>query len=263
VEKLVEASGTEDPCNVQALAAGALCIFGGHKALTFKRHPGSGKVGDGEGAADSGVVVGGASHSCAGLLSAPKEGPGLALTLGPMLGLDATHTVIGPVIIGRNALRRINALASLSGGCEPRKSLAVFHAAKEHFDAEGDAAIVKTSNQVGGASVHVDHPFLLLGVGSGAADKPFSLEEPKEAPASEVIDIIELELNVRDVEIQELRAMAFNRERAQGVSAVELDLSRIQGQLTGFENLDTASGHQRDWQHERARHLQRILSKLM
>merc|ERR1711974_374684 len=92
-------------------------------------------------------------------------------------------------------------------------------------------------------------------------EQPFSLEGSGKAPVLETLDVIELELNGRDTEIQELKAMPFNRERAEGVAAIEEALTSVQGRLSGFSDLDEALSHQRCWQQERASHLKRILQK--
>merc|ERR1711865_147911 len=102
------------------------------------------------------------------------------------------------------------------------------------------------------------HPSLLLEPAVGIPDERFCLEKSAESTDGEVLDMIELDLNSRDTEIQDLKAMAFNRERAEGVAAIENALDVAQERLKNFADLEEALSHQRDWQSERARHLQRI-----
>ncbi|CAE7180078.1 unnamed protein product, partial [Symbiodinium microadriaticum] len=59
-------------------------------------------------------------HSCAGLLTAPRSGGGLALTLAAQPALDSTHRVLGPVLTGRRCFRRLEAMAPLSLEAHPR-----------------------------------------------------------------------------------------------------------------------------------------------
>ncbi|CAE7207589.1 unnamed protein product [Symbiodinium necroappetens] len=59
-------------------------------------------------------------HSCAGLLTAPRSGGGLALTLAAQPALDSTHRVLGPVLMGRRCFRRLEAMAPLSLEAHPR-----------------------------------------------------------------------------------------------------------------------------------------------
>merc|ERR1712129_180763 len=126
------------------------------------------------------------------------------------------------------------------------------------------SAINGDDKQVDGESSDLlEHPFLLLRRATAAMqEQPFCLDKSGQPPLSEILDDIELELNGRDEEVQELKAMAFTRVRAEGVAAIELALHSVQGRLSGFTDLETALSHQCEWQQERARHLQRILQKL-
>jgi hypothetical protein len=170
----------------------------------------------------------------------------------------------------------IEALAPLSGNFEPRQTLALRTASrdkqpesangvvKEATEAETEKAPDSNTQQANGSGSSIlEHPFLLLQQTASAVEsRPFSSESSAESLVAEALDLIELELTGRDTEIQELKAMPFNRERAEGVSAIELALTDVQGRMASFSDLDQASSHQCDWQQERARHLLRILQKL-
>merc|ERR1712146_574561 len=122
-------------------------------------------------------------------------------------------------------------MASLSGTFEPRQPLSLRTVSREkqsgalNGNSKGEASAagggnVNGNDKVDGDVVILDHPFLLLRQTAIAVeDRPFSLEKSADLPASEVLDLIELELNGRDAEVQELKAMAFSRERAEGVAA--------------------------------------------
>ncbi|CAJ1361742.1 unnamed protein product [Effrenium voratum] len=161
-------------------------------------------------------------HGCAGLLTAPRQGPGLALTLSAQPGLDSSHRVLGPVLSGRRCFRRLEALVPLSHEAHPRVPI-FFQLPKLEEEAK---------------------PQLRLEPYKDSAAQPFA-EDPEEAalPPEELLDLADVELNGRDVEVADLKQSTFSRERQQGVDKVEEALTKLLQRLEGLENLDeTLSG---------------------
>mmetsp|Transcript_46888 Transcript_46888/g.121398 ORF Transcript_46888/g.121398 Transcript_46888/m.121398 type:complete len:478 (+) Transcript_46888:52-1485(+) len=301
-EKRLTACVPPEGGEIEAILLNTICVFGGHGGvppevaraakLGLKAPPAAdgdnaeAKAASGNGAAqdsngnakDSGAATR-TPHAVAGLLSAPREGPGLVLTLGPCPALDATHVVIGPVLAGRPAFARLRALAPLSGEPKPRVQLALRATpSPEAMEAAGpQGAAVKPEGDgsmaaaVGLGGARRPHPVLLLEEPQEAQGAvPFACDKPE---AKEDLDCIALELDGRDLEIQELRALSFSRERQNGVMAVEDSIRAVEAQLgtdppkvaaEGTEEAaaEAAAGHQRLWLRERCNHLLRVLKKL-
>lgn len=327
IEQRLAACAPPDGSTIEAIAAGAHCTFAGHPSgvPVVKRRQSDGKVGDGEdldgnsdgskaevaagdgediesnaGAIKEGAAAGsssgsaGAEHCRAGLLSAPREGSGLLLTLGPQPKLDATHSVLGHLLLGKRAVRLLEALAPLSGGFGPRLPLTmrivgpstqsggpgvvqVSSSSAENGSAAGTAADATgngkeedekadaplSNGSSKGAHAVIEHGFLLVEpVSAEGHSQPFSLEAVSRASVAEELEIAELAINGRDAEIAEMKGMPFNRERAEGVAAVEGALKNLKSRFDEFSDLEQALSHQSHWLQERVSHLLRILQKL-
>ncbi|CAE7227068.1 unnamed protein product, partial [Symbiodinium pilosum] len=162
-------------------------------------------------------------HSCVGLLTAPRSGPGLAVTLGPQPALDATHRVLGPILVGRRCFRRIEAVAPLSLEAIPR--VPVF------------LQLPKMEEEIPGAPP----PPVRVEPYPESAAETFAEDPEKEGATlspEEVIDLADVELSSRDVEVAELKLATFSRERQQGVDKVEQALDSMLQRLAALEDLD-------------------------
>lgn len=276
---------------VEALAAGAFCAFGGYasppplptpaakvraaRAAVAASAPNGTTPHKGE-EADAARAAPPCQHHCAGLLSVPREGDvGLLLTLGPMPHLDATHRVLGSVVAGRGALRRLEALAALSGDAldkpsVPRQVVAI----RAGGPGEAEAGTGKGAAPAAGGSAPAP-----AAPGSGplvepaaecegadtkvfAREKAYSDEKEDAFALAEELDIAELELAGRDLEVSDLNQQAFSRERQGGVIAVKTALLAVQERLKDLEGGDEALAGQSMWLQERASHLLRIIEKL-
>jgi len=243
-----------------------MCVFAGHTA------PKQAKVASDsceDGANTNGQAVAGsghiAKHGCAGLLSAPRYGKGLVLTLGPQPRLDTTHELLGRILAGRRAMRRLQALAPCSGGPQPRLLLTLLACAPPNNGA-GEAVVGSTRAESNASRPVLPHPTLRLEPAK-PSDRdclPFSWEdEPASGPPpAELLEVAELEINGRDLELAELKQEQFSRERQAGVAAMEVSLAAIVERMERLGNLDETLAGQRSWQQERASHLLRILKKL-
>lgn len=268
-----------DGAGVEAAVSSGFCTFGGHGALPSIAQGSSGEI--------PGVL-----HSCAGVLSAPRDQPaGLLLTLGPQPQLDATHMVLGKAVQGRSVLRRLQALAPSFRGAElelkpridPLLLRRVLPVADKSVEDPQDAAEPapeftkaeaedpKTPATSEATASAVRDSGVLNGCGGATSSSPalnpsllFSQDQELDAlaMATETLEVSELEINGREAEVMELKQMAFSRERVQGVAAVEEELGRLETALTAMESLDEALTHQRSWLQERIRHLLRLLKKL-
>lgn len=247
------------PGAVEALVRGGLCRFGlpevkpeaaapeperpeGPERLELAVEGEGPEVPEGEG-----VLL----HATAGLLSAPREGPGLVLTLGPQPKLDATHRVLGLVLFGRAALRRLEVLAPLCGSSKPRQPLALKGVGLE---------LGQPKPQVGNC-----HPLVSLEPVEPTSElKPFAWDEERQDNVSDQLDVDELDVTSRDAELAELKDMAFSRERQSGVDAVDAALQAVLTRLEdlGRVALDETQSGRRLWQQERVNHLLRVLRKL-
>ncbi|CAK8991587.1 unnamed protein product [Durusdinium trenchii] len=186
-------------------------------------------------------------HCCAGLLTAPRCGTGLALTLGADSALDSTHRVLGPVLSGRRCFRRLQALAPLSLEARPRVPVFLQLPKQEE---EG----------VGG---HGRQAPLRLEPYKESAAPPFAEEEEKAVlPPEELLDLVDLELSGRDGEVADLKQTTFSRERQQGVDKVEEVLHSLLARVEKLEGLDETLSGQRVWVEEGANRLLRVLKKL-
>ncbi|CAK0879537.1 unnamed protein product, partial [Prorocentrum cordatum] len=115
-------------------------------------------------------------HCTTGLLSAPRQGPGLLLTLGPQ-ATDVRRQVLGTVLGGRRTFQRLAALAPLVRGSTAPLQPAFLRAVGPEATAAGSGA--------------GPHPFLL--VEEPAADSelvagPFAREGEGGATAGEVLE---------------------------------------------------------------------------
>merc|ERR1719282_424951 len=269
IEDRLAACAPPDGANIDAIVTGAVCAFAGygqpkilrntdinHEAVEnggkqddgidcSKDMVGNQTIGDAVAVVKNGSCTGQPSHpthSCAGFLSAPLSGPGLLLTLGPQPDLDEAHLMLGPVLVGRRAFQRLEALAPLSGNTQPRKPLAL-----------RTLKPVEDTNQ---------YPFLLEPVKDCMDTEPFAWEEPGEPSAMEKLDVVELEINGRDVEITDLKQEPFSRERQQGVVAIVEALSALEKRLNVISSMDDSLIERCSWLQEQANHLMRILQKL-
>lgn len=246
---------------VEAISPGAFCSFAGHGPIAATPAPAqkgaAGAEADGDGGAAVAPMV---QHNEAGLLTTPRGGlPGLALTLGPVPHLDASHEALGSIVSGGPVLRRLQVCAPLSGEQRPRKRLTVRIPARPETAANGAA----------GGEASGSHPFLLLEPApADILGRALELEPPAAgadaaADSAEVVNLAELEIDGRDEEVAALKSLAFSRERAVGVQAVEEALAAVRDRLAGLEGvLDEAQAGRRMWQQERASHLLRVLGKL-
>ncbi|CAE8594292.1 unnamed protein product, partial [Polarella glacialis] len=196
-------------------------------------------------------------HHCAGLLTAPREGPGLAITLGAQPSMDATHRVLGPLLLGRGALRRLEVLAPLFGE-EAKPSQPVFLRLPPAQD--------EASASLSGAR---RHPFLTLELCPvDGMCAPFAEEaETEDAPLKpeELLDIADVEINCRDAEVAEMRQLPFSRDRQRGVQRVEealLGVVERMEALPGDDGLAPDLAGQRMWLKERSHQLLRVMKKL-
>jgi len=252
---------------VEAMARGAFCAIAGPGPRKERREPpqaspsGTGT----EGQMDAGFVGAASSGSSAdpapaapaerysrpGLLCAPLDGPGFLLTLGSQPELQATHLLIGHAVSGMSVLRRLDALAPLSGDLRPRKLVAFRLATGEGRSDEKDDLEVKITGQAEPAV-------------SGA---PFSMEPEPAGPhasASEELDVAELGLDRCEAEITELKLQSFSRERQQGVAAIDEELGVLASLIEklSLEADDEVLQNRRSWLQERTRYLVRIVTKL-
>jgi len=300
-EQRLAACVPPDGTAIVAIAAGAHCTFAGHTDTLpgVKRRQSDGKVGDGsvdsppDASASSDSSSAGVAHGRAGLLSAPREGAGLLLTLGAQPQLDVTHTVLGHVLLGKRGLRLLEALAPLSGGFGPRLPLSLrvvgpggAQAASTGAKAEmagsgvsaasaaeaageaaaGDAEDGKpeiTNGKAKGGHAVIEHGFLLVeSMATEMSNQPFALEASSPSSTAEVLEMAEVQINGRDAEITEMKGMPFNRERAEGVAVVEKSLIDLKSRLKELPDSEEALSHQSHWLQERVSHLLRILQKL-
>lgn len=245
----------------------------------------------------------------AGVLCMALHGDGLALTL---LGAEAApvgrghYAVAGMVLQGRGTLRKLAALAPLTVGGESKTAQPAVLRVAPAVDkaaglgagiAEAAATAVATSGPrassvamqgAGENAVVVPHPLLLLtrppaSALSGRAGLCFVLEaDPTaEAVAAEDLEVAELELDCREIEVDALKHMTFCRERQTGVDKVEERLSALEERLKalgggaeatapsaspedvgGGGSLGEALSGQRWWQEQRLQRLLRVLRKL-
>jgi len=272
-EQRLAACVPPDGARVERLASPGLCMFAGHKSLLEAKKGENGKVEKAEvqphkgefahmdervtdpvaeEPADADDVI----NYSEGLLCAPHDGPGLALTLGQVPELCRTHIIIGPLLSGRRMLNQLHALAPLSGDPQPQLPVAL----RVMGPASG------TGNKSAGEVVLQDaerHPFLELQpatVDGGAL--PFVLEPQADPPVLELLELADLSMNARDGEIAELKQKSFSRERQDGVAKVTQALQNLASRLQALDGLDENLSFQRSWQLERSMHLQRILKKL-
>jgi len=268
---------------VEALVAGAVCTFAKHGPLQLPQRPAeeAEEPGEGEptavngtkaasaaaGAGEHGVGTNGKAaegsaalpeaycHGAAGLLTAPRDAPGLALTLGSAHQLDATHDVLGPVLLGRRVVQRLGALAPLVGGPAPARPLSV-RAVPVEAPPGSDAADAAPSAPARPKTAPSSVP---------ADSRPFLLEEAEEPSASEELELLGLDLDVREAEVQELKQQVFSRERQEGVAAVDGRLADaeqlLQRLVSGNEGREALEA-QGLWLRERIRHLVRLIGKL-
>ncbi|CAK0879538.1 unnamed protein product, partial [Prorocentrum cordatum] len=205
IEKRLAACLAPSGAAVEALAAGAACAFAGHGPLP--RHAPRARAepepaaaepaepaepGAAEPAASEEAAAGAAGaeapvepveaqddpceHCTTGLLSAPRQGPGLLLTLGPQ-ATDVRRQVLGTVLGGRRTFQRLAALAPLVRGSTAPLQPAFLRAVGPEATAAGSGA--------------GPHPFLL--VEEPAADSelvagPFAREGEGGATAGEVLE---------------------------------------------------------------------------
>jgi len=262
-----------DGARVERLASPGLCMFAGHKSLPQANNgenghaektevqPHNGEIAHvdervidpvAEEPADAGDVV----NCSEGLLCAPLDGPGLAVTLGQVPELCKTHTIIGPLLSGRRMLKQLHALVPLCGDPQPQLPVSL--------RVKGPAS--GTSNKPSGEAVTQDaekHPYLELQpatVDRGAL--PFALEPQADPQLVEELELADLSMNARDGEIAELKQKSFSRERQEGVAKVSEVLQNLASRLQALDGLDENLSFQRSWQLERSMHLQRILKKL-
>eukprot|EP00435_Cladocopium_sp_Y103_P019537 s2051_g4.t1 len=182
-------------------------------------------------------------HCCAGLLSAPRRGTGLALTLGADPTLDSSHRVLGPVLSGHRCFRRLEVLAPLSLEARPR--VPVF------------LQLPKTEEEASRPVGLRVEPY------KESTAPPFSEEaDPADLPPEELIDLVDLELSGRDGEVADLKQTTFSRERQQGVDKVEEALNDLLQRLKNLNSLDDKMSGQRVWVEEGANRLLRVLKKL-
>merc|ERR1712008_109280 len=184
-------------------------------------------------------VLEGVEHCSAGLLSAARSGSlGLVLTLGPQACLDATHSVLGPAIYGRGALRRLQVLAPLCGDTtEPQVPVAL--------------RLAGPPEPTRVAVADVRRPVA------------FAMDEPRDAEdAGEELEIAALEVDSRDRDIAELKGQPFCRTRQRGVANVEEAVLALERRLEALSGLDETRAGQRLWLGERACHLRRVLGRL-
>eukprot|EP00929_Paragymnodinium_shiwhaense_P097313 TRINITY_DN59042_c0_g1_i2.p1 TRINITY_DN59042_c0_g1~~TRINITY_DN59042_c0_g1_i2.p1 ORF type:complete len:521 (-),score=169.89 TRINITY_DN59042_c0_g1_i2:38-1600(-) len=286
----VGAGAASEGAQVEAVVAACFCTFAGHGSVPLPSRKAAEDAEAANGAeatpADGHMAIKG--HGYAGLLSAPREGEGLVLTLGPMEHLDASHEVLGWVLAGRRAALHLQALAPCTGSPQPRTTASLRAAGppaeKNELEpapadeAAGDAAEAAQSTAEGSAAPSppaaaeaspapanvVPHPVLLLepATAKEQASKPFGMEAEEMSPA-EVLDAAELELTGRDLEVTEMKQMQFSRERQEGVAALEDALELVGQRLGSLPELEdpTLKG-QRDWQQQRMSHLSRVLKKM-
>eukprot|EP00434_Breviolum_minutum_P042405 symbB.v1.2.037742.t1/scaffold5656.1/size24862/3 len=182
-------------------------------------------------------------HCSAGLLSAPRSGAGLALSLGADPKLDNTHRVLGPVLSGHCCFRRLEALAPLSLEARPR--VPVFLQLPKIEE--------ETSPKV---SIRVEPS-------KESAAPPFSEEtDIADLPPEELLDLADLEVSGRDGEVADLKQTTFSRERQEGVDKVDEALNDLLQRLKSLEGLDEEKSGQRVWVEEGAKRLLRVLKKL-
>eukprot|EP00933_Yihiella_yeosuensis_P051065 TRINITY_DN48904_c0_g1_i1.p1 TRINITY_DN48904_c0_g1~~TRINITY_DN48904_c0_g1_i1.p1 ORF type:complete len:433 (-),score=139.25 TRINITY_DN48904_c0_g1_i1:62-1360(-) len=189
-------------------------------------------------------------HSSAGLLTAPLDGPGLALTLGPQPDLDGNHRVVGHVLVGRRAMRRLEVLVPVSGEAEPKTPIFLRHPAIPK-DEEASRS----------------HPFITFEPtpAASASTAPFAEDDEVEDAAltnEEILDLADVELKSREEEVADLKQMGFSRQRQNGVINVETALTSIKSKLTALEGLDDTASGQRFWLEENCSRLLRVLNKL-
>lgn len=178
-------------------------------------------------------------HCCAGLLSAPRRGTGLALTLGADPTLDSSHRVLGPVLSGHRCFRRLEVLAPLSLEARPR--VPVF------------LQVPKTEEEASRPVGLRVEPY------KESTAPPFSEEaDPADLPPEELIDLVDLELSGRDGEVADLKQTTFSRERQQGVDKVEEALNDLLQRLKNLNSLDDKMSGQRVWVEEGANRLLRV-----
>eukprot|EP00931_Biecheleriopsis_adriatica_P102857 TRINITY_DN77769_c0_g1_i1.p1 TRINITY_DN77769_c0_g1~~TRINITY_DN77769_c0_g1_i1.p1 ORF type:complete len:436 (+),score=125.59 TRINITY_DN77769_c0_g1_i1:42-1349(+) len=186
-------------------------------------------------------------HTCAGLLTSPKDGSGLALTLSPQAALDETHRVIGHVLLGRRCFRHLEAIAPVSLEAKPRVPVFLRLPKMEQDEASRP------------------HPFLDLEPFRQSASVPFA-EDTEAVDAAlapeEIIELADVELSGRDVEVSDLKQTTFSRERQTGVTNVEDALAALLQRLESLENLDETLSGQRVWVQEGGNRLLRVLKKL-
>eukprot|EP00930_Biecheleria_cincta_P085350 TRINITY_DN74745_c0_g1_i1.p1 TRINITY_DN74745_c0_g1~~TRINITY_DN74745_c0_g1_i1.p1 ORF type:complete len:444 (-),score=114.79 TRINITY_DN74745_c0_g1_i1:28-1359(-) len=188
-------------------------------------------------------------HSCAGLLTAPQDGPGLALTLAPQTTLDASYRVLGIVLAGRRAFRFLQAVAPLSGKeAKPRVPVFLRHPKVEQDD------------------VCRPHPFLSLEARTASGSREAFSEDPESAdaklPAEEILELADVELEGRDVEVADLKHATFSRERQAGVVKIEESLVATLQRLGTLEGLGETLSGQKVWIEEGSQRLLRVLKKL-
>lgn len=271
----------------------AVCTFGGHGPLPasaargrphVKKAPAPEAAGQAEGVPEEAVIdedvasaaalsgeSGKAQNSGMGLLFEPLEGTGLALTLGGtgLQLLEGTHRFLGPMLMGRRLLRRLQILAPVAGVLSSSQSIAL----------RAVGPRVPEDGQEEDASI--SHPFLLLEkapseVPTSIHGGVFSSELAGDAAAAaaEELDALEFEINCRDGEMSELKQMSFSRERQEGVEVVIGILQDIEKSLvalgpTAPPEKGAGSGGtedelvgQRWWLSQRAQHLLRVALKL-
>jgi len=262
-QRLLAPCATEEGSSIDVLLAGSRCSFGRNDSSAGQQQeaaasskPSNGKTTeattvtmevveevappeDGQKNGGTAEVLEGVEHCSAGLLTAARNSsPGLVLTLGPQPLLDKTHTVLGPALCGRRALRRLQVLAPLcSSSTRPQIPLAL---------------------RLAGPPEPTTVEFV-------DAKKPvvFAMEEPRTAEdAGEELEIAALEVDSRESDISELKGQPFSRERQLGVAKVEEAVLALEGRLEALSGLDETLAGQRLWLGERASHLRRVLGRL-
>merc|ERR1712039_1105977 len=133
-------------------------------------------------------------------------------------------------------LRHIAALAPLSGGINPRFP-------------EVTLRIIGPKESVPG-----QHPLFLVEPVpdlSSRGKAPFALEDAPELSSSELLDLVEIEINGCDADIVALKEQTFSRERQAGVTGVEDALDELGTRMEGLGQLEESLANQRSWLLER------------
>lgn len=272
-----------------AIKAGALCAFAGHPTKVAEKpaEAESADGQDGEGPANgarqpvvdptakaaaaavvaaaapvSAEVAAAALHRTAGLLSGPVDAPGLVLTLGPQPSLDATHKVLGIALTGRRVLRRLDVLAPLTvPSAAPAQPVFMRLIGPQETTTTGSSVTLDGKVEAPKSSYTVEPAPLYSSEPTPLSEEPAAETEAAQK-VEEQLDVADIEINGREVEVSDLKGMTFSRERQNGVEVVNEALTQLGSRLQALENLDETQSGQRYWLQERINLQLRVLKKL-